>query len=479
MTGARLPTEIGMHHRLLQQQQECVRRWLGVFQRYFRLVRENLEDFQGVEEEARVHHADPHEKRIMRINGWKDMNADGTRYRDKHYITPHRGKLFVIGFMKPEEYAKFGKKPRLVVDIGISGSLASFRIMDILKHAVAATPFVFDDGEVSFVLKPDEDALVHAFTRLRTPPKRWYAVVFSDDCCFSVRVGSDILRFNFDLSNCDASIGPSIFELLEEMPPANMRCELHAVLSQCLMPLKIRSLVERKSVLLRPKFHKMYSGNGATTLLDTIGNFLCVVNVAYGHGFSSRGIQQSARDAGFILTGTEPLARFQELQFLKHSPVELDDGTIVPVLNAGVWVRAWGACKRDLPGRGDFVRRAEAFQRGLLTGMYPSISFPAKQIAQQTNEGVDHDATSYARAHVTRKVLTGYRKHELTDEQFLQRYNPDASDIEQFRLFAALRVGQEFSSPFIAKILKMDYDLGLAEGAVDSTELFHYSKIRG
>jgi len=149
----------------------------------------------------------------------------------------------------------------------------------------------------------------------------------------------------------------------------------------------------------------------------------------------------------------------EDLQFLKCSPCKDIHGVYRPVLNLGVLLRLSGTCKGDLPGRGDWTKRAAKFQGSLLHGYmtcarWPMLDAMRKRYPLEKINGVyqfeKHEELDW-------KMNGG---GNFTDAAVLARY--DLSDIEVedvSKFFNETNIGQTIGNDGLSKILAKDYGL--------------------
>lgn len=416
-------------------------------------------DYTTVMEEAIEHHADKHEKRELRIHGMDNLlNGDGNIHGN--WIRRNR----TMWKLKKGEWAKPGKKPRMIVDLGVEASLFGFRLTNYLKLAQDGEPIRVNGGVIRFCKAPDMDALEDVFRNLIELEHRFYFVYFSDDACLSVRMKDGSIRFfNLDISSCDASHGPSVFEALLQVVPDHVKPDMKILISQCSAPLKITNRENAKeSVVLVPKQPMLYSGWTGTTAINNLANIMIAYQISQLDDFENQNdIGAAALRAGYIVTGYEkPLDSYTKLQFLKHSPVYDIEGHLRPMLNLGVLLRASGMCNYDLPGRKTETMedRAKKFQRGLIQGAYPRTEFELlKRMRATCGEGEAYKVTTF---NMKVGIYDKYPSYEVADTEMYKRYDFTPLEQEVFvASFGSCRFGELHSSLEAGKILTLDYDL--------------------
>lgn len=417
-----------------------------------------FQDYKGMREEALLHHADPHEKRDLRIEAWLDLVESGRVNTDVWAYSKH-GVPIAEGKLKTEEYAKPGKKPRMIVDLGVAASLQGFRLTEYLKTAQSKEILHYKGGMIQFVKDPSPDTLKVVFKRLIEPPGRFYFVYFSDDACFSIRRGGQIYSANIDISSCDASHTSALFEGLVAIMPGHCRADMRVLVDQCRYALRIVSCDDpRDRVLIRPKTPRLYSGSTITTAINNLANVSIAIALADADACTADEIVAAAATAGYVVT-VDAVSRPEEFQFLKHSPVLGPDGEYHPMINFGVIVRLSGCCKRDLPGSGPLYERARQFQAALLNGLCPGATFP---LLQRMREKV---AGPISREFVERVAAENHWRPlftapmSFTDEDVLRRYSTDPTFVDELYEFADTGFEEQFSTGALTTVLAKDYGL--------------------
>jgi len=474
LSGKREPEKIGLHEELKEKQTIFVRKHWDIFRQVFeKYYYDAFNLYTNADDEAENHHADPHEKRKARIHAWNEANDTGERYATKTWVgrSVKRRDPYVTGKMKPQEFQKPEKKTRMIIDIGIQGSLAGFRLAEFLKQAQTNARIELNGGLFIFVKSPDPVVMEEVFTLLQHPPGRFVFVYFSDDSVFSYWHEGRVVYCNIDISSCDISHTPALFELFELQFPERVRSDAHILVEQCTTPIRVRSLEHfKRSVLLRPLIPKLFSGSTITTPINNLASFTIGYSFSLLDEITPESMTKAAADAGYIVTGCEGTTRFEDLQFLKHSPVCTKDG-VRSVFNVGPLLRASGTCKFDLPGRGPLEPRARSFQKALLNGMYPYITCPFLAClkagvadAQDSPDAQKQVAKQFARKVVhTRELVV-----ELTDQEFFSRYQPDVSDFADLYAFARSTYGESSNFNILDKILYKDYQMHTIEIPVDT-----------
>lgn len=444
----------GYHERLFDNQRKFLLSRREFFDAVGKQYEKHFSEYGGSENEAREHHGDTHAKRLLRLQAWKELEEEN------RCVDPTDPWVkSVLWKMKKDEWAKPGKKPRMIADLGVSASLRGFRLTEYLKIAQEKESIHVNGGELYFCKKPDPLVLKAVFEKLINPPGRFFFVYFSDDSCLSIRKDDGTIdMYNLDISSCDASHGPELFNTLERVVPPECRADMALLVKQCTLPLRLVSRVNRKhKVILQPTRPMLFTGSTITTGINNLANLSIGLAISEAVYQGPETIRLAAERAGYIVTGCKPLANPEDLQFLKHSPVLDENHEYQPMLNLGVLIRASGVCRGDLPGRGPLKQRAVNFQKGLLNGAYPHTSFEildAMKAQVKSGQAVD--------THVfDEKVVLNadFKPFRARTSSIRKRYN--LSDLEYQEVLEFAHNGfEEFSnSKGVSKILELDYGL--------------------
>lgn len=466
LTNKRLPLIPGAHEKLKVSQE----RWFEQNAQLIAYLREkyspHFKEYLGSEEECREHYADQHEKMILRIQAFKELEE-----QNRLGTLSDLWVKSILWKIKKAEYAKPGKKPRGICDLGVEASLRGAWVTNTLKCAQALEDIHMHGGTFSFCKSPDPFELEKHFRKLIEPEGRFYFVYFSDDSCLSMRQPDGSVKlYNLDISSCDASHGKALFKaLVDIMPTPDSRVDMDRLVRQCSLPLRIVSQSNKKNVVfLRPKEPKLMSGSTITTAINNLANLAIAMSIVTNYVPAADDIEnpsmvEAAAKVGYILTGCKPLKSPHELQFLKHSPVLDNKGLWRPMLNLGVLIRASMTCNGDLPGRGDLRLRAEKFQRGLLKGAYPYCQFDLlTNMSRAVGEG---ESTSYD---WSRKVAANehYPAFYVDSEQIRKRYGLSELEYQGLIQFSHLKVFSFLHNEGLSAVLNMDYGLKtIADGA--------------
>jgi len=266
-----------------------------------------------------------------------------------------------------------------------------------------------------------------------------------------------------------------MFRLLENIAPTGRpREDIKRLVKQCKLKLRVVSKVDpRHQVHLKPKREFLYSGSTITTAINNLANIsiaLAISQLDYTGTLDEKGsctqIVQAAESAGYILTGCTPLEHIEDIQFLKNSPVRDEKGDWHPMVNFGVFLRASGSCKGDLPLSGDLRARGEAFQRGILRSTFPfTTSELLDKLRATAGTGPIVTSQDYEDS-IAYKVVqnSGYPTFKACTESFCLRYRLNYSEYSDLLdAFATCTFGQVYHGQCVSKILTLDYGLKTVE----------------
>jgi len=460
LTGLREPLKIGFDAMLFRQQKIFVDNNSYFINKlkvqYTRLIA----DHDMSSEEIRMHYADAHPKAKLRIQAYDELINTG-KIADDLYLKS------VWYKMKKDEWAKPGKYPRGIGDLGVAASLQGFRPTEFLKHAMDAEQIEYAGGYIEFCKSVKPTRLTEVFKQLLDPPGRFYFVCFSDDACLSFRLDGKIKSYNIDISSCDSSHGASIFKTLIDVAPDSLKEDFVKLVNQCRLPMRLISYDNRRrKVLLAPKQPILYSGSTITTCINNLASILICCAIVTQDMSTDTKIIASAQNAGYIIT-LEHCERPCDLQFLKHSPIYDEDGLIRPVLNIGVLLRLSGTCKGDVPGQGRAMidNRYNNFQQGLLRGAYPRAHFTLLDyMTRDASCSVELKTTidKYVSEELAFKVEEDddYPHFRISDVNLYERYRLDGLEIQIVNEeFGKSKLFEFSSNPVLSKILMKDYGL--------------------
>lgn len=473
----------------ITNQKEFVEEHTSVFEAIQTIYAPYFQEWLGAEEECRQHYDDPHPKRDLRIQAYEELvTGNGRSYRD--------GTLFsrlwlrkVLYKMKKNEFAKPGKVPRMIGDLGVAASLQGFRLTEVLKKAMATEDIRYGNMLTHFCKAPTTTELRAIFRNLLSPPDgvKYYFAYFSDDSCLSIRHDDgSVSYYNLDISGCDASHTEAIFRALVQITPKIAQDDMQVLVDQCKLPIELQFQGGATAHEMRDKddFHprslvlqpvdpltgkdapRLYSGSTITTTINNLACLMGAFKIMETQAETPDELSEAFRSAGYKMT-IEKCHDYSDIQFLKNSPAYDIEGELQPLLNLGVLLRSSGTCKGDLPGRAknsSFKERHDRYQSSLINGMYPNISFPLIDNMRTTT--LPPDAKS---EQAVAKLLQYKHKFEgiatFTSEEVYRRYR--LTELERMELdldFATAGYAHYYSSTGASTILQRDYGLTCTTG---------------
>jgi hypothetical protein len=407
----------------------------------------------------------PHTKRKPREQCWEqDQNTGDINRR----IWLKR----IIGKIKRGERAKYkpGKPAlsRLINDLGVAASLQGAQVTEEIKKVLASNPIFGTNYYLKYVKSPDFEQLVEAFTNLTSCEHDYAMIYHSDDSCITIphkRKGPT--TYNMDISKCDSSHMQEIFDILlyifKDHPFYN---ELKILVEQLMVNLVLINPGGSEYVELKTLRAILYSGTTLSTLINNIANILIFYKIRQNKCTTEEEIMIAAAEAGYIVT-LEECDRLEKITFLKSfphitTPSEDPYGhgrmTICPCL--GIPLRSSGACKGDLPGRGDIELRAADFQYAVIHGMFPASQHPlilsikghsSRRNVIKLNSKIRLDFELDYK-------LSGVLHENVYTSALCIRYDCETEEVvELTELFTKHRFGFSIRTALTDKILSFDY----------------------
>jgi len=407
-------------------------------------------EYTGWFNELLEHYGDPHPKRQLRIDAFNDL-VEGDSFTgnigDRVFMRKCRVKV------KTDENAKFLKFIRLIGDLGVGASLQGFRLTKFLKAAMSKEDFFHDfpEGRARFIFcaSPRISELTRIFRLSQDMEEKYLFVVFSDDALYIRKdAEGEPQAFNVDIKTCDLSHTDEMFQFMKHATPEQWHDDVQILIEQLSRPVTIANPDnKREKVTLKVKGGgaHLYSGSTLTTYINNIGSFVHGSSICMNDAKSVKEIQDATERAGYQVT-VEECESIEDIQFLKHSPAITTRGEIVATFNCGAFLRAFGVCKNELPGRGPYKHRANLFNLSLLNGMFPRLIVPfieklktkftknleGNELSTKTQDAIQqymHTTTDLE--YKTINELDDHNVH-LTNEQYLARYRLTISEIHKF-----------------------------------------------
>jgi len=373
----------------------------------------------------------------------------------------------ITGKMKMLEYAKPGKPGRVIGDYTCPASLLGGWIFEKIKESMVQEFYV---GRIRcrFVKSPNLQVLDQVFHDLINSYEP-ILVFFSDDACFATSIDGVRYMYNLDISKCDASHGDCVFQRLSQVVEDNTwKAVLDSSIEQCRRWVDVYSPKDDATGRRKKRMFSyrksaapfLSSGWTGTTAINNVAILSIAENIDTSLPFMTRNnIQDMLIDAaslaGYLIT-CEHCPTYPHVQFLKHSPVMSEDGSVRAMLNLGVVFRTIGQCDGDLPGSGDLGDRGERFNASVLKGMC------------HMGDHVLHDALRKRFPHnvdarysyFTQSISSDNTRPRLLLSDILERYQIDISSIDELTMFISSSVvGDRIHSRATEAFFKKDYGL--------------------
>jgi hypothetical protein len=450
LTSLRFAESTGKDARLARNQARFVREHAPALSKLADLYEKHFKDYDGAGEEAWAHSADPHIKRLLRMFAWRDLEESGGEF-------DHLWVKYVTYKMKKDEFAKTGKYPRMIGDLGVAASLQGFRITEFLKQAQAKEIYQEFGCDFEFVKSPAARNLEKTFRSLIEPEHRAHFSYFSDDSSFSVRdAEGKVHTFNIDISSCDSSHGDAIFESLLAILPGRLKDDMQRLLDQCKLPIRVHDVNSKNFVTLQPHRYRLYSGSTITTAINNLASFLIGLSIAESGATTEAGLIAAAEKVGYVITCKEN-THYSQIQFLKHSPVYDTNSELRALLNFGVMIRSSGVCHGDVVGPKGMTlqEKAENYQANFIQGCYPKAHTPfVDSMRRKVVKPITIADLEYKTDH------SDLDPHFfVSDEEAFRRYGLDDAGIAQVKILSTCSFGEFVANPGLNRILNIDYDL--------------------
>jgi len=355
---------------------------------------------------------------------------------------------------KRNEYAKPGKYQRMIADYGVSASLQTVPYCNIAKGKFANVWIDLEGISCKFVATPDPLLIREAIIEMQTKNRAY--IFFSDDGLY----WDGQIFYNIDFSSADASVTGALFALFYDV--FNFPSDVRRLFEdQILSPIRIedRNRETRLSILLKPLRHYLGSGIGCTTLVHCVGQVCFAMSLGLIGSNNVESIESAGKAMGYKLD-IEVCEILEDVQFLKMSPV-CTEGTFIMIPNLGVILRASGCYKKEIPGRGEFSKRAAAVQTALMDGLLSGFSHEHfdRLNPKVYIKGLKIDTDDIA------LLKYGYHSDlriKLPIDSIYKRYRFDSNDFaEMEEIMRSIGFGLTAHGACIAKIMDRDYGLGL------------------
>jgi hypothetical protein len=467
LTGVREADIPGLDQRLRQNQRDALRHYADVLHAAFSGVHVDHE-FDEVEDAVKVVLI-PHKKRLLREQVLALIKLLGQLgCTDWHREDNGKEEKWVIHKLKRAELAKFGKYGRIIVDLGVGRSLAGAIWCEKAKEAVAAEIWRFNNCAFMFAKSNDPEVIDAIFNYAYTCPEEMLYVVFSDDAFLIVNKDGKRSKYNLDIKGCDLSHTQELivfvlrlFGVPEELIDYYIR--------QILLPIKIMNPDTQRggkneAAWMTPLDLYLQSGSTITTLLNTIANLIIfIIMIILGYDYHDPdNIVAAWFHIGYLADITK-CELFEDIQFLKHSPVMDNDGIWRAVINIGPMFRALGSCKGILTtSQSTFRQAADGFHNGVLQGFTARYKCPFyAKLRRREGSGKVYGANFRSGvSEVQEKYSSRGEQIEFTTENLFRRYVRDdmhlVHELEEFLQAVDLH-GSYIVSDLVDTVLLKDY----------------------
>lgn len=420
----------------------------------------------------------PHDKRELRVREVMDLLSTG------RVFTPDWGKYLTRLKLKLHEFAKNGKMPRGIADLGCGRSLVGSYLMDQIKDYLSRTVLNYGNSRCVFIKSVSHKALKLAFEDILCVDDVYSVVsyVHSDDALIRITNYDTILKrhvnmvFNMDISKCDMSHTSHLFKLLARMFANNTGGMLDRLVEQCKCDFVVYSDDMTKKIIFTLLDYVLLSGSTLTTAINTLANQLIFIAIVLNKPTNGSELLKAVEQCGYVVTAGEDYAdRPSMWQFLKVSPIIHIEYGIVPIFNLGPLFRRMGNVVGDFigPSGMDIVQRADSHVSAMVNSMYgdgvtfgfdvPFLNFLRSQYKNYLSG--KHLELLYNSIDNCNKLRPDKVLFRLTDEEFFQRYLGDGiglGDLEDLYSVIAGRIyGCSMYSTLADRVLERDYGLNV------------------
>lgn len=378
----------------------------------------------------------------------------------------------IAGKIKVPEFAKFGKKPRLIGDYSCPGSLLAGFLVPILKYAFSV-PTDVGDSVIRFVYSTDAVELDAIFTEIDNSDKDQY-VFFSDDMVARLHGVDGARWYNLDISSCDSSNGPAVFERVKWFFNSHTsKADLiDRAIRQCRAKLVIYHPLgkNRSKEVVTAKCSQPieFSGTQLTTLLNNVASSAICISIICGKSIKNveERVTKSALSVGYEVT-MQSCRDVEDIQFLKHSFWRSND-KLNSFVNLGPVLRGMGTCWMDLPFNtktGETMYGAARMRNwSVLQGFRNSgLSILTDHLSQskgyqKPSKGYDIVVKVVEREKYQRMYLTESERVPAPAVAIMKRYDIQASELSSFcAMLRSSDLGQRLCHSVIDRVMEVDY----------------------
>jgi len=389
----------------------------------------------------------------------------------------------VTGKIKIPEFAKVGKKARLIGDFSTEGSLIACFLVPLLKYAFSQEFEVGDDSIVVFCQSTRASEIDALFTRAENSDKNYF-IFFSDDMACKLTLNGETKWYNLDISSCDASNGQPVFDRVAWFYDLDTQSHdlINRACRQCsdstlsiLHPCGMGNVKERITAKCSSPIE--FSGTSLTTLLNNVASSGIACSIIYHlKRWDTSNVDQfltrCASAVGYAIT-IDHCASPEDVQFLKMSFTKVfppSGGAYMQSwTNLGPLLRGAGTCFNDLPYArklGETLKDAARMRNYQTLLGFKHSGRSCVQLSMESSPGYKKPVGRY-KALITKTERDN--KHRVYLQSDVQRLPvPDTSLLARYRItqleldsFTALirkgDVGDILSHRVSSAILAKDY----------------------
>ena len=420
------------------------------------------------------------------------------RIVDSVKYMPVSGNCNVTAYLKDELDKLNPNKPsRIFTSYGKESSFLDPALIGVVKKRISgriSRTYKWKYGMLNVdcytFTTPRTTDLEHLFKEMANIHSRPNTIVFgcfSDDSVIAWNLPSGIGYANVDISSCDSSNGPLLFEivgrcLMQLCPESGF-----AYLKQCRQKIHCVN-PQNPSQWFKIIFPSCFEGSGTslTTILNTIASALIcfgIIEILLSNPDLSmdEAIIKGAALVGHKVTVDHCLHQgryvLEKIQFLKFSPMFTTEKRLIPVRNTGCIIRGLGKIFGDLtPKQIGLDDNAQAWN--ILSASERFDRYISAVIAGYKNEP-HHPLLDGLRRRFTVPIAASppafvemdgdYSSCEVAMDSYMLRYNITPQDyLHQFNLVQELRLGSVVVyTPFLNA---MEQDYGMDKREASPTE---------
>lgn len=365
------------------------------------------------------------------------------------------------------EWAKFGKFGRNVVDLGTPAAIQCGACAQIFMGALKAVSVNHQD---LWTYVADGSLLSMSVGARRVWETNCFHMMFKgDDGCVGIFTTDGIKVFDIDIKGADGSAGPTIFTtFLDTFSGTSWATLAYAAVKQCSCPITITNPYYNWIMEFTPTIPILYSGSVLTVIINNLGSLLICYHIQsqlinLGRyptpAESEKLIIASAESAGYLVT-MKPAPYPEIMQFLKYS---FTSDQYLPFLNLAVIFRAIGSCdglapEHPLGAQYGMIERDSQVMTGFKwAGDHPVTAALRRQLVVSWARTPTPDVSLHT--HYFTTVAINDVSRIISCESIKRRYNFSDDDIRiLISMIDSMHLGITVNSPQVEAIFTMDYD---------------------